>query len=449
MSFIVAIIGRPNVGKSTLFNRLVGKKLALVDDTPGVTRDRRYGEGRLGPLEFKVIDTAGLEDAAHDTLEARMRQQTEAALAEADVALFMVDAKSGLTPIDRHFATWLRKSPTPVILVANKAEGRHGENAAMEAYALGLGQPLAISAEHGDGLGLLYDVLAPFARLDEEIGDTGEEGEGPIQLAIVGRPNAGKSTLVNRLLGEERMLTGPEPGLTRDSISVEWTYKNQPFRLVDTAGLRRKSRVDAKLEKLSVAETLRSVRLAQVVALVIDGVQGLDKQDLTIADHVEQEGRALVIVVNKWDAVEDRAKALQEIEDRLSISLQQLKGVPIVTLSALTGRHAERLLPEVMKVYERWNRRVKTAQFNRWLEGVTEKHPPPAVHGRRLRLRYGAQLKARPPTFAIFVSRPAELPDSYQRYLVNSLRETFDLPGVPVRLELRKSDNPYVDDDQK
>lgn len=449
MSFIVAIIGRPNVGKSTLFNRLVGKKLALVDDTPGVTRDRRYGEGRLGPLEFKVIDTAGLEDAAPDTLEARMRQQTEAALAEADVALFLVDAKSGLTPIDRHFATWLRKSPTPVILVANKAEGRHGENAAMEAYALGLGQPLAISAEHGDGLGLLYDVLAPFARLDEEIGDTGEEGEGPIQLAIVGRPNAGKSTLVNRLLGEERMLTGPEPGLTRDSISVEWTYKNQPFRLVDTAGLRRKSRVDAKLEKLSVAETLRSVRLAHVVALVIDGVQGLDKQDLTIADHVEQEGRALVIVVNKWDAVEDRAKALQEIEDRLSISLQQLKGVPIVTLSALTGRHAERLLPEVMKVYERWNRRVKTAQFNRWLEGVTEKHPPPAVHGRRLRLRYGAQLKARPPTFAIFVSRPAELPDSYQRYLVNSLRETFDLPGVPVRLELRKSDNPYVDDDQK
>ena len=449
MSFIVAIIGRPNVGKSTLFNRLVGKKLALVDDTPGVTRDRRYGDGRLGPLEFKVIDTAGLEDAAPDTLEARMRQQTEAALAEADVALFLVDAKSGLTPIDRHFATWLRKSPTPVILVANKAEGRNGENAAMEAYALGLGQPLAISAEHGDGLGLLYDVLAPFSRLDEESGDTGEEGEGPIQLAIVGRPNAGKSTLVNRLLGEERMLTGPEPGLTRDSISVEWTYKNQPFRLVDTAGLRRKSRVDAKLEKLSVAETLRSVRLAQVVALVIDGVQGLDKQDLTIADHVEQEGRALVIVVNKWDAVEDRAKALQEIEDRLSISLQQLKGVPIVTLSALTGRHAERLLPEVMKVYERWNRRVKTAQFNRWLEAVTEKHPPPAVHGRRLRLRYGAQLKARPPTFAIFVSRPAELPDSYQRYLVNSLRETFDLPGVPVRLELRKSDNPYVDDDQK
>jgi len=449
MSFIVAIVGRPNVGKSTLFNRLVGKKLALVDDTPGVTRDRRYGEGRLGPLEFQVIDTAGLEDAAPDTLEARMRQQTEAALAEADVALFMVDARSGLTPIDRHFATWLRKSPTPIVLVANKAEGRQGENAAMEAYALGLGEPLAISAEHGDGLSALYDALAPFAKLDEEVGDEGAEGDGPIQLAIVGRPNAGKSTLVNRLLGEERMLTGPEPGLTRDSISVEWTYKGQPFRLVDTAGMRRKSRVEAKLEKLSVAETLRSVRLAQVVALVIDGVQGLDKQDLTIADHVEQEGRALVIVVNKWDAVDDRAKALQEIEDRLSISLQQLKGVPVVTLSALTGRHADRLLPEVMKVYERWNRRVKTATFNKWLEGITERHPPPAVHGRRLRLRYGAQLKARPPTFAIFVSRPAELPDSYQRYLVNSLRETFDLPGVPVRLVLRKSENPYADNDEK
>ncbi len=450
MEFTVAIVGRPNVGKSTLFNRLVGRRVALVDDTPGVTRDRREGSGRLGPLRFRVIDTAGLEDADPDSMEGRMRQQTEAALADADVALFMVDVRSGITPMDRHFAEWLRRSPTPVVLVANKAEGREGIANAMEAFSLGLGDPIVLSAEHGEGLDSLYDSLVSFAPEEpEEPADDAEAADktSTIQLAIVGRPNAGKSTLVNRLLGEERMLTGPEPGLTRDAIATEWSYEGQAIRLVDTAGLRRKARVEGKLEKLSVAESLRSIRLAQVVVLVLDGNLGLDKQDLQIADLVEQEGRALVIAVNKWDAIDDRAKALQAIEDRLEISLPQLKGVPIVTLSALTGRHAERLLPAVLATYTKWNARVKTALFNRWLDGIVQKHPPPAYQGRRIRLRYGSQVKSRPPTFALFVSRPAELPDSYVRYLANSLRETFHLEGVPIRIHLRKNDNPYVGSD--
>ncbi len=451
MDFTVAIIGRPNVGKSTLFNRLVGKRQALVDDTPGVTRDRREGMARLGPLRFRIIDTAGLEEADPDSMEGRMRQQTDAALADADVALFLVDARAGVTPMDRHFAQWLRRSPTPIILVANKAEGREGVANAMEAFSLGLGDPMVLSAEHGEGLDSLYQALSAFAPEEEEkkTDEAGEDEEklSIIQLAIVGRPNAGKSTLVNRLLGEERMLTGPEPGLTRDSIATEWAYDGQPIRLVDTAGLRRKARVEGKLEKLSVAESLRAIRLAQVVVLVLDGKFGLDKQDLQIANLVEQEGRALVIAVNKWDAIEDRAKALQAIEDRLEISLPQLKGVPIVTLSALTGRHAERLLPAVLATYGKWNARVKTALFNRWLDAIVQKHPPPAYQGRRIRLRYGSQVKSRPPTFALFVSRPAELPESYVRYLANSLRETFHLEGVPIRIHLRKNDNPYVNAD--
>ncbi len=448
----VAIVGRPNVGKSTLFNRLIGKRLALVDDTPGVTRDRREGEGRLGPLRFRVIDTAGLEEADEGTLERRMRQQTEAALGDADVTLFMVDARSGLTPMDRHFADWLRRQDKPVLLVANKTEGRQGEMGAMEAWELGLGEPILISAEHGEGLSGLYDAIVEAlpegADEDDEDGAQAEEG-GPIQIAIVGRPNAGKSTLINRLIGTERLLTGPEAGLTRDSIAVPWEWEGRRFKLVDTAGMRRKSRVEGKLEKLSVAESLRAIRLAQVVVLVLDGTLGIDKQDLTIADHVINEGRALVIAVNKWDVIDDRAMALQAIEDRLQISLPQVKGLPVVTLSALTGRHAERLLPAVIQIYESWNKRVSTGALNRWLEEVTERHPPPAVNGRRLRLRYGTQIKSRPPTFAFFVTRPAELPDSYARYLANSLREVFDMPGTVIRVLLRKQKNPYVDDDGK
>jgi len=447
MPLKVAIIGRPNVGKSTLFNRLVGKRLAIVDDTPGVTRDRRYGDAEIAGLKFQIIDTAGLEEGRGDAMEVRMRRQTDAALEEADVALFLVDARSGIVPMDRHFADWLRRAPTPVVLVANKAEGREGMANAMEAFALGLGDPIAISAEHGEGMGELFRVLNEYAPEEEDEAGEGGEIAPPIQLAIVGRPNAGKSTLVNRLLGEDRMLTGPEPGLTRDAIAVDWDWQGNRIKLVDTAGLRRKARIDAKLEKLSVADTLRTIRLAQVVVLVIDGQLGLEKQDLTIADMVEQEGRALVIVANKWDAVDDRALTLRAIEDRVTFSLTQVRGVPVVTLSALTGRHADRLMPAVIGAYERWNRRVKTAQFNRWLGGITQRHPPPAVQGRRVRLRYGAQVKARPPTFALFVSRPLALPDSYVRYLANSLRETFDMGGVPIRIELRKNANPYVDED--
>ena len=459
MSFTVVIVGRPNVGKSTLFNRLTGKRLALVDDTPGVTRDRREGAARIGPLHFRVVDTAGLEEAFADSLEARTRRQTETALKDADLALFMVDARAGITPLDRHFAAWLRKQRTPVVLLVNKCEGRAGQSGLLESYALGLGEPVAMSAEHGEGLSELYDAIrvhAPDldavaeqdeaeAAADADEGSAEEAAPRVLQLAIVGRPNVGKSTLANKLLGEERMLTGPEAGLTRDAITVEWEFQGRPIRLVDTAGLRRRARVEAKLEKLSVAESQRAIRLAQVVVLVVDGMQPLEKQDLGIAAHVVEEGRALVLAVNKWDLVEDRAKALKLIEDRLERGLPQVRGVPVVTLSAQTGRHLDRLLPAVLEAYERWNRRVPTPQLNRWLAGAVERHPPPAVHGRRIRLRYGTQVKTRPPTFAFFVSQPAELPEAYSRYLANALRDTFDLPGVPVRILLRKGRNPYAE----
>jgi GTP-binding protein len=447
VTLTVAIIGRPNVGKSTLFNRLVGGRLAIVDDTPGVTRDWQEAEASIGPLTFTAIDTAGLEDAAPGTLERRMRESTEAVLRRSDVALFLIDARAGVTPLDRHFADLLRKSGKPVVLVANKCEGKTPTANLGEAYALGLGEPLALSAEHGEGLSDLYDALAAHAE-HEAFSEADEEGDeagptGPLKLAIVGRPNVGKSTLVNRLIGEERLLVGPEAGITRDAIPVDWTWEGRAVRLVDTAGMRRKARVEAKLEKLAVADTLKTIRLAEVVVLVLDGTLGLEKQDLTIADLVVQEGRALVIAVNKWDLVEDRAKALRAIEDRLEAGLAQVRGVPIVTFSATTGRHVDRLMPAVAAQVERWNRRVKTSELNRWLEGALERHPPPAVRGRRLKLRYATQVSARPPTVALFCSRPMSLPEDYIRYLANGFRESFDLAGVPIRFIVRKPENPY------
>lgn len=470
MTAKIAIVGRPNVGKSTLFNRLVGKRLAIVDDTPGVTRDRREGAAHLGDLEFIAVDTAGLEDADGETMAGRMRLQTEVAVREADAVLFVIDGRAGVTPDDKHFANWLRKQKTPVLLLANKCEGGAGKTGVGEAYGLGFGDPLPVSAEHGEGLydlavalmekiglggaqgvpgddsDLLDDVQADI-DIDPDA-ETPEDDNRPIQLAVVGRPNAGKSTLINKLIGSDRLLTGPEPGLTRDAIAIKWEYEGREIRLVDTAGMRRKSRVEQKLEKLSVADTLRTIRMAQVVVLVLDGVLGFDKQDLTIADHVLQEGRALVIAINKWDAVDDRALALKEIEDRLERSLPQARGVPVITFSALTGRHLDRLLPAVMAQYQRWNTRIRTAPLNRWLDEATQRNAPPLAGGRSVRIRYATQVKARPPTIALFAPRAAFIPESYLRYLTGSLREVFDLHGVPIRMHLRKGKNPFVDDDE-
>ncbi len=442
MALTVAIIGRPNVGKSTLFNRLVGQRLALVDDTPGVTRDRREGEAALGDLRFRVIDTAGLDEAEPGSLGARTQEQTARALAGADVALFLIDARAGLTPLDRHFADWLRRGKVPVVLVANKVEGRAGGNGRFEAYALGLGEPIAISAEHGEGMAELYAALAPFA--EAPAAEAAGERERPLQLAVIGRPNVGKSTLVNRLLGEERVLTGPEAGITRDAIATLWHWRGRAVRLIDTAGLRRRPKVEEKLEKLSVADTLRAVRFAEVVVLVVDATQGIEKQDLAIAEMVEEEGRALVLAVNKWDAVEDKQAALRRLRDRLETSLPQLQGLRLVTLSALSGAGLAKLMPAVIETHEAWNRRIPTPRLNRWLAHVQERHPPPLVSGRRLKLRYMAQANIRPPTFALFASKPGELPETYRRYLVNLLREDFDLPGVPIRMMLRKGKNPYA-----
>jgi len=441
MSFAVAILGRPNVGKSTLFNRLVGRRLALVDDTPGVTRDRREGEGRIADLTFRVVDTAGLEEAAPGSLAGRMQDQTERAFADADVALLVIDAREGITAVDLHFAGWLRRSGKPVVLLANKAEGRATLPAIGEAYRLGLGDPVPVSAEHGEGLADLYDCLAPFSRS----GETEAVGsDKPLQLAIVGRPNVGKSTLVNRLIGEDRLLTGPEAGITRDSIGVDWVWRGRRLRLIDTAGLRRKPRVESKLEQLSVSDALRSIRFAEAVILVSDALQPLERQDLTIARLVEDEGRALVLALNKWDAVEEPAAVMKNLRGRISASLPQLNGVAVVPVAGLTGFGLDDLMSAVLAASETWNRRVATGDLNRWLEGVQQKHPPPLVAGRRLRLRYITQVNTRPPTFALFASRPGELPDSYRRYLVNALRRDFDLPGTPIRMMLRKGLNPYA-----
>jgi GTP-binding protein len=447
MSFTVAIIGRPNVGKSTLFNRLAGRSLALVDDTPGVTRDRREGEGRIADLKFRLIDTAGLDESAPETLGGRMRAQTESALDEADIAMFVIDARTGLTPADRDFARWLRRTGKPVVLVANKAEGRQAIAEADDAYALGLGDPVAISAQHGEGLGELYERLRPFmVDADEAEAAPEPSGEKPLQLAIVGRPNVGKSTLVNRLLGEERMLTGPEPGITRDAIAIEWRWREHPIRLIDTAGMRRRSRIDDRLERLSTADTRRAVGFAGTVILVLDALQPLERQDLTIANMVADEGRALVLALNKWDAVGDRAAVLKRVRERLETALPQLQGVPLVPLSGLTGVGLEKLMDAVFAADAVWNRRVPTAALNRWLAATQEHHPPPLVGARRLRLRYMTQVNTRPPSFALFASKPGELPESYRRYLVNALRQHFELPGTPIRMMLRKGENPYAED---
>jgi GTP-binding protein len=447
MTRTVAIVGRPNVGKSTLFNRLVGRRLALVDDEPGVTRDRREGEAELYDLRFRLIDTAGLEEAFDESLQARMRRQTERAVESADLVLFLIDARAGVMPLDQHFAGWLRRGRTPVVLVANKCEGRAGEAGLYEAYGLGVGEPVPVSAEHGLGLGDLHEAMAAALGRVSAAPEPApkEEAEGPLQLAVVGRPNVGKSTLVNRLIGEERLLTGPEAGITRDAIAVEWSYKDQPIRLFDTAGLRRRARVSEKLEKLSVGDSLRAIRFAQVVVLLIEVEQPMEKQDLAIARLVVDEGRALVIAVNKWDACRDRNAAMGKIRDRLTRSLPQVRGVPIVPISALRGSNLDRLLDAVFQAYEVWNRRVPTAALNRWLEAATRSHPPPAAQGRRIRMKYVTQAKARPPTFAVFCSKPEGLPDSYLRYLENALRDDFDLPGTPIRIHLRKGRNPYAE----
>jgi GTPase len=443
MSLTVAILGRPNVGKSTLFNRLCGRRLALVDVTPGLTRDRREGEGHIADLEFRAIDTAGLEEAAPTTLSGRMRAQTERAFAEADVALLLIDAREGLTEADRHFGAWLRAAGKPVVLVANKAEGRAALPGIGEAYRLGLGDPVPISAEHGEGLALLYERLQPFERVGEEAAAAAER---PVQLAIVGRPNVGKSTLANRLLGEDRLLTGPEAGITRDAIAVDFAWNQHPLRLVDTAGLRRKARIEAKPEALAAADALRAIRFAEVAVLVLDAMQPLERQDLAIARLVADEGRALVLGANKWDAVADRAAAMMRLKERVAISLPQLAGVAIVPVSGLTGGGLDALMAAVFETHAVWNKRVPTAELNRWLARVQDRHPPPLVSGRRLRLRYMTQVNTRPPSFALFASKPGDLPDSYRRYLENALREDFALPGTPLRLMLRKGRNPYDSD---
>ncbi|MDZ4108782.1 MAG: ribosome biogenesis GTPase Der [Brevundimonas sp.] len=443
MALKVAIVGRPNVGKSTLFNRLVGKRLALVDDRPGVTRDRRYADGNIGDMDLTLIDTAGYEDVTDDSLESRMREQTEAALEDGDLILFMMDAREGVTSLDQIFADRLRKQHKPVILLANKSESRESGGGIGEAYSLGFGEPVAISAEHGEGMADLYAAIVA-ASADIFIEEV-DEPDKPIRIAIIGRPNAGKSTLINRLIGEDRMLTGPEAGITRDSISVDWEYEGQNIRLVDTAGMRRKARVQEKLEKLSVADTIRAITFAEVVVLVMDKDDAFDTQDLQLADLVEREGRALVYVAAKWDLEESPQAKLAKLTQMAEDKLPQLKGSPFVALSSHSGRGVERLMPAVLQAHATWSVKVKTKDLNTWLALATQRHPPPAVDGKRIKPKYMAQTKARPPTFVLMASRAESMPEQYKRYLVNNLRESFDLPGTPIRLIVKSgSENPYA-----
>jgi len=474
MSFTLAIVGRPNVGKSTLFNRLVGKKLALVDNQPGVTRDLREGDARLGHLRFTVIDTAGLEEATDESLQGRMRKLTERAVDMADICLFVIDARAGVTPADHVFADILRKRSAHVILAANKAEGRAGEAGLFEAYELGLGEPLRLSAEHGEGMSELAQVLDPIAeqfkereaeaaRVMEREGltpdvdiDVDEEPEEedeswrpsdakPLQVAVVGRPNAGKSTLINKILGEDRLLTGPEAGITRDSISLKTDWDGLPMRVFDTAGMRKRAKVQDKLEKLSVSDGLRAVKFAEVVVVLLDAAIPFEQQDLRIADLAEREGRAVVIAVNKWDLEDEKQAKLRDLKEAFERLLPQLRGAPLVTVSAKTGRGLDRLNAAIRQAHEVWNRRISTAKLNRWLTAMLEQHPPPAPGGKRIRLRYMTQAKTRPPAFVVMCSHPELMPDSYSRYLVNGLRADFDMPGTPIRLYMRsQSDqNPY------
>jgi GTP-binding protein len=447
MSFTVAIIGRPNVGKSTLFNRLVGKRLALVDDTPGVTRDRRFAEASIASLEFNVIDTAGLEQAHEDSLQGRMWEQTSAAINEADVCLFLIDSRAGVLPDDRTFAKILRKSQKPVILVANKMEGKPGEGGYYDAFSLGCGDPVPISAEHGQGMADLHDALVNAVgeevAFPEEV-ETDDEENRVLKIAIVGRPNAGKSTLINQMVGDERMLTGPEAGITRDSISVDWEWEGRTIRLYDTAGMRKKARVQEKLEKLSVSDGLRSIQYAEVVIVVLDCTIPFEKQDVQIIDLIIREGRAPVIALNKWDLIEDRQETLKELLLQSQEAISQVKNLKVIPISGETGEGLDKLMEAVNEVDEAWNRRIPTAPLNRWLEGVQYHHPPPAVSGRRIKLKYVTQAKSRPPTFMVSSSRADALPDSYVKYLINSIRKEFNLDAVPIRLFVRAGENPYA-----
>jgi GTP-binding protein len=443
---VIAIIGRPNVGKSTLFNRLVGKKLALVDDRPGVTRDRREGDAHLFGLDFRIIDTAGYEDEDPKSLPGRMRQQTERAVADADAALFLFDARAGLTPLDEEIARWLRGTATPIILVGNKAEGKAGDAGLYESYGLGLGDPVPFSAEHGEGIADLFQLLQPHVEREDEPDDGDEEAEdGPLKLAIVGRPNAGKSTLINKMLGDDRLITGPEAGITRDSISVPWEWKGREVELIDTAGMRKRAKVQDKLEKLSVADGLRAVDFAEVVVLLLDATKGLEVQDLKIAAHAIDEGRAIVIAINKWDIAEDKNELFEGIETALSEGLAQVRGVPLVSISAITGKGIDQLLEAAFATREAWSRRVTTGELNRWFRDAIERNPPPAPKGKRIKLRYMTQARIRPPSFVLFGTRVDHLPMSYQRYLLNGIRNDLGFGAVPVRLTLRAPKNPYKD----
>ncbi|MBE7183556.1 MAG: ribosome biogenesis GTPase Der [Methylobacterium mesophilicum] len=469
MSFRAAIVGRPNVGKSTLFNRLAGRKLALVDDTPGVTRDRRLHDAKLYDIHFEVIDTAGFEESGPETLAGRMRTQTEIALREADLVFFVIDARAGVLPDDRAFADVVRRSNKPVVLVANKSESRAADAGYLEAWELGLGDPVPISAEHGQGMPDLREAVVEALGEERIFGDEEEDevpaaaapliGEDiadpdaeepayddtkPMRIAIVGRPNAGKSTLINALIGEDRLLTGPEAGITRDSISVDWEWRGRRIKLWDTAGMRRKARVQEKLEKLSVADGLRAIRFAEVVVVVLDATIPFEKQDLQIADLIVREGRAPVIAFSKWDLIEDRQATLAHLREATDRLLPQVRGIRAVPLSAETGRGLDALMESVISTHKVWNRRVSTGRLNRWLEGIIAHHPPPAVAGRRLKIKYVTQAKTRPPGFVVSTSRPDAMPQAYLRYLSNNLREAFDMPGVPIRMMLRGSDNPFA-----